>query len=334
MGGCPESAASSELAVSVIVPVRDRVRMLGDLLAGLDLQTFRSFEVLVVDDGSTDGSGDLAGARTVVGRPVRVLNAGGNGAVRARELGVTESQGDILAFTDSDCVPDPAWLDCAMAAFGDGADAVNGATRPMRPLRPFERSMESGREGLYPTCNVLYRRELFERLGGFDAEAAFRWRFRLTKRAQGLGFGEDTLLGWQAIRSGADVRFVPDAIVEHQVFPRDLRDFSSRIAQVAAFPAMIKEIPELRETLMEDGVFLGNHARVPLYVILVAMLARRRRLAALALGWWALSRLDSLRRSPYSAAEQLPWLPAEMLSDVAYATGLVAGSIQARSIVL
>ena len=51
-----------------------------------------------------------------------------------------------------------------MAAFSDGADAVNGQTRPTRPLKPFERSMASGREGLYPTCNVLYRRDLLRRL--------------------------------------------------------------------------------------------------------------------------------------------------------------------------
>jgi glycosyltransferase involved in cell wall biosynthesis len=322
------------VAVSVIVPVRDRSRMLGDLLAGLDKQTFRSFEVIVIDDGSTDGSGELAREAVVADRPVRVLAAEGKGAVVARELGVTQARGAVLAFTDSDCVPDPAWLERAMAAFADGADAVNGETHPSRPLKPFERSMASGLEGLYPTCNVFYRRELFERLGGFDTEAAQRWRFRITRRARGLGFGEDTLLGWQAVRSGADVRFVADAMVEHQVFPRDLKDMSSRIAQVAAFPAMIKEVPELRQTLLQRRLFLGNYARVPLYVTVLALLARRRRLAALALLWWVGARADSLRRSPYPTVELLPWLPAEMATDLAFAAGLVAGSIRVGSLVL
>jgi hypothetical protein len=149
-----------------------------------------------------------------------------------------------------------------------------------------------------------------------------------------LGFGEDTLLGWQAVRSGADVRFVSDAVVEHQVFPRDLRDMSSRIAQVAAFPAMVKEVPELRQTLLARRVFLGNYARVPLYVTVLALVARRRRLAALALLWWVGAKATSLRRSPYSTVELLPWLPAEMATDVAFATALVAGSIRVRSLVL
>ena len=308
--------------------------MLDELLCGLEKQTFRSFEVIVIDDGSLDGSGDLARSWAIAGRPVRVFTGSGAGAVRAREMGVAEARGHILAFIDSDCVPDPAWLQCAMEAFGTGADAVNGLTRPMRPLRPLERSMSSGEEGLYPTCNAFYRSELFARLGGFDVNAAARWRFRLTKRAKGLGFGEDTLLGWQAVRNGATVRFVPEVVVEHQVFPRDFRDMSSRIAQVAAFPAMVKEIPELRVTLMQDGVFLGTRARLPLYLTVVALIAGRRRVAALAFCWWCISRVDSLRRSPYPLTEQLPWLPAEMLCDIAYATGLVAGSIQARSVVL
>ena len=151
---------------------------------------------------------------------------------------------------------------------------------------------------------------------GFDTVA--RWRF-LDHPLLGTGSGEDTLLGWQAVRSGADVRFVPDAVVEHQVFPRDLRDMSSRIAQVAAFPAMVKEVPELRQTLLARRVFLGNYVRVPFYVTVLALVARRRRMAALALLWWVGVKVNSLRHSPYPTVELLPWLPAEMATDVALA---------------
>jgi hypothetical protein len=211
---------------------------------------------------------------------------------------------------------------------------VHGSTRPMRALKPLERSMASGTEGLFPTCNVFYERGLFDRLGGFDAEAGTRWRFRPDSRARGLGFGEDTLLGWQAVRSGADVRYVPDAIVEHQVFPPDARDLISRIAQVAAFPAMTKELPELRATLMRRRIFLGNFSRLPLYATVVAMALRRYGIGRLTVAWWVLVRLRALRRSPYPTLEQLAWLPAEMALDVATAAALVAGSIRARSVVL
>jgi glycosyltransferase involved in cell wall biosynthesis len=308
--------------------------MLAELLTALDKQSYRSFEVIVIDDGSRDGSGELARGTTVVGRPVRVIDGAGRGALAARRTGIAQARGPVLAFTDSDCVPDPVWIEKAAGAMADGAEVVNGYTKPMRPLKPMERSMASGTEGLFPTCNVFYRRDIYDRLGGFDAGAAARWRFRLTSRARDTGFGEDTLLAWQAIRSGADVRYVPDALVEHQVFPPHLVDFVSRLAQVAAFPAMTKELPELRGTLMRRRVFLGNYSRVPFYAAALALGLRQRRLAGMAVTWWILLRLGALRQSPHSTTAQLPWLPVEMAVDVATAGALVLGSVTARSLVL
>ena len=304
------------------------------MLVGLNKQTYRHFEVVIVDDGSSDGSGELARASVVAGRPVRVLQSTGQGALAARQLGIDCSRGSILAFTDSDCVPDPTWLEHAVAAISGGAEMVHGRTRPMRPPKPLERSVASGTEGLYPTCNIFYTRDLYERLGGFDADAASRWRFRVTNRARGLGFGEDVLLGWQAVRSGANVQFVPEAIVEHQVFPPDFWDVMSRIAQVAAFPALTKEVPELRTTLMRRRVLLGDNSRVPLYATLLALGLRRPRVVMLSLGWWVLLRLRALHRSQYATTDQLHWLPVEMAVDVATASALVAGSIRAGSLVL
>jgi hypothetical protein len=308
--------------------------MLGELLAGLDKQTYRPFEVLVIDDGSTDGSGSVAQSAAVADHPVRVLTHAASGALESRRVGVEKAQGSLLAFIDSDCVPDQRWLESAVAAVTEGADMVHGSTRPMRPLRPLERSVASGTEGLFPTCNVVYTRDLYDRLGGFDELAAQRWRFRPGQRAQGLGFGEDTLLGWRAVRSGADVRYAPAAVVEHQVFAPDFGDLVSRTAQVAAFPAMIKEIPELRRTLVRHRVFLGDLTRVPLYLTLAAVALRRPLLTRSALVCWIALRAHRLRRSPHPTLPLLPWLPAEMAMDAATAGALVLGSVRSRTLVL
>jgi cellulose synthase/poly-beta-1,6-N-acetylglucosamine synthase-like glycosyltransferase len=326
--------ASRETTVSVIVPVRDRRDMLRQLLAGLDRQTYRSFEVIVIDDGSLDGSGDLARTSSVAGRPVRVIASPRHGALFARQAGVEASVGSVLAFIDSDCIPEPGWLEHALTALSDDADVVNGNTSPLRPPRPLERSLESGAEGLYPTCNMFYRREVYDRLGGFDADAAARWRFRLTRGARDTGFGEDTLLAWQAVRSGATVRYVPDAAVKHQVFPPDWKELMSRTAQVAAFPAMTKEIPELRGTLMRHRIFLGDCSRVPMYATAFFLALRQRPLAGAAFGWWVAWRLRRLRQSSHSTATLLPLLPAEMAIDVTMAGALLVGSIRAGSLVL
>jgi glycosyltransferase involved in cell wall biosynthesis len=320
--------------VSVVVPVRNRRALLAELLDALEAQTYRDFEVVVVDDGSTDGSGEEAAGRRIADRDVIVLAGEGEGAVAARVVGVRAASGAVLAFTDSDCRPHPKWLESAMAAIDAGADVVNGRTLPARPMAPLERSIWSGEEGLFPTCNMFYRRTTFDAVGGFDAAAGDRWGFRFERRARGLGFCEDTLLGWRAHRAGARVEFVPEAHVDHHVFPPDFRDSLSRAWMMAAFPAVVRELPELRAKLMHHGVLWGPRSRVPVYVTAAAVAARKPWAAAGGVGWWAASRLVELRRQPAPWPDRLRALPQEMLMDVVQAAALVVGSARARTLLL
>ena len=331
MGGNGQHGAPR---VSVIVPVKDRAAMLGDLLDALARQTCTDLEVIVVDDGSTDGSGEVARRKVVAGRPVRVLDGAGNGAVAARQLGVGVARGAILAFTDSDCVPSPGWIAAALAAFDDGADIVNGRTAPIRDTLPLERSMGSGEEGLYPTCNMFYRRAAYDAAGGFDGELGDRWGFRPDRRSRGDGFGEDTLLAWRVIRAGGEVRYVPEALVEHAVFAPDVTDILSRTARVAAFPAMVRDVPELRSTLLRWRWQLGQRTRLPVYGLALALAGRQRVPAALMAIWWVGQRLRELRRFPIPWRRRLQCLPVEMATDVITAGALVVGSARARSITL
>jgi len=324
--------AGAPPAVSVVVPFRDRRPLLRELLDGLAAQTWTDLEVVLVDDGSTDGAADEATGRVVGGRPVTVLRREGGGAVAARQAGVAAARGRILAFTDSDCVPDPGWLAAGVAAIEAGADVVQGHTRPARPRRPLERSLWVVDEGLYPTCNVLYRREAYEAAGGFDAGIADRYGFRPGSRAKGLGFGEDTLLGWRVRRAGR-AAYVPEALVAHAVFPPDLRDQLSRTLQGAAFPALVREIPELRGTLLTQGVFLGP-SRPPLYLALVLAVTGRRRLAALAAGAWVRAHWRGCRRNEPSRRRCVQTLPVLLATDVVMAGALVSGSVRARTVVL
>jgi glycosyltransferase involved in cell wall biosynthesis len=315
--------------VSVIIPVRDRRELLGRCLDALGAQSFRDFEVVVVDDGSTDGSGDVASAHAA-----RVIRTEGVGAVQARVAGIAAATGDVLAFTDSDCEPVPQWLAEAVAAVDAGADLVNGRTRPARPTLPLERSMGSGLDGLYPTCNVVYRRRAYEAAGGFDADAGRRWGFRPDRRSRGDGFGEDTLLAWRVVRAGGEVRYVPEAEVVHAVFPPDAVDVLSRTVRVAAFPALVREVPELRRTLLRWRWQLGARTRLPLYVVVAATVVRRPRLAGTALVWWVGTRLVELRRFPIPWRRRFAVLPVELAIDVLTATSLAVGSIRARSVTL
>lgn len=327
------SSSTRSPRVAVIVPVRNRRDLLQHTLEALAAQTFADHEVIVVDDGSTDGSGDVAIAQAQRGLPVRLVRGDGRGAVAARTLGVAETSAPILAFTDSDCRPDARWLEAAVAAIDQGADVVQGLTRPSGPVRPLERSVWSlTDDGLFATCNVLYRRTMFESMGGFDGQAGERLGFRPGSRLRGYGFGEDTLLGWRARRAGR-AAFVPEAIVEHAVLPPDLTDAFTRAWTMGAFPGLLREVPELR-ALMADDLRRGFRRRLPLYLLVASMVARRRSLATVVMGAWIGERWLELRHVDASTTRRLKTLAVLTGMDATHAVALVWGSIRARNLVL
>ncbi|MEY2426530.1 MAG: hypothetical protein QOI61_2102, partial [Actinomycetota bacterium] len=103
--------------VSVNIAVKDRRALLARCLDGLAAQSFRDFEVVVVDNGSTDGTAEEAATREHEFPLTIVTELGSLGAVR--NAGVRASRGDLVAFVDSDCVPTPDWLAHGIAAFAD-----------------------------------------------------------------------------------------------------------------------------------------------------------------------------------------------------------------------
>lgn len=316
--------------VSVIVPVRDRRDLLGRLLDGLAAQTYRDFELIVVDDGSRDGSADLAEAEHRF--PVRVIRQQGAGAVAARDAGVAASQAAVLAFTDSDCVPSPGWLAAGVAAIDADNDVVMGHTHALRPRRVLERSLHVEDNGLYPTCNVFYRRTAFDAAGGFDAGLGKRIGFSLGRRAKDLGIGEDTLLGWRVRRAGPSA-YVPAADVGHAVFPFELKDHFSRTLQAGAFPGLVKQVPELRRSMLQARVFLGT-SRVALYLACVLLVAQLPYQALVAVAVFAGVQLGRVLRAPGSLKRRLLAYPIVVATDVVTAGALLAGSIRSLSLVL
>jgi hypothetical protein len=97
---------------------------------------------------------------------------------------------------------------------------------------------------------------------------------------------------------------------------------------------MVKEIPELRRTLVRWGWQLGRRTRLPVYALVPAVALRRPPLVALVVLWWAGLRLQELRRFPLPWRRRLQVLPVEMGLDVLTAGALVTGSARARSVLL
>ena len=196
--------------ISVVITVRNEAPHLPRLFDSLLVQE-GPFEVVVVESESRDRTREIADeyAQRHPGL-IRVLSHPGSRGI-GRNTGVAASRGDLVAFVDGDCFPDSQWLK-ALRASANSAPILAGQTitvgRPQFGHLERVELFQSGYDVTYPSCNLLYRRALFDQLGGFDP------RFITA---------EDIDLNLRAVRAGAAIRFVPDAVVYHHLRTTFLR---------------------------------------------------------------------------------------------------------------
>lgn len=343
----PEPAAPvpAPRRVSVVLVTHDRLPLVTRTLDALAAQTRPADEVLVVDNGSTDGTAALLAAREAAADPpgLRVLTRPGNLPVaEGRNLAVAAATGDVLAFTDDDCRPRPTWLEGLLAGFGEGVGLVQGRTTadPAQPLEPLSRTQWTPAEfGLYETCNVAYTRDALAAApppggpGPFDLAFADVVARALGRRWARYPFGEDTELGWRVRRAGAQSRFAVHAVVDHEVSPPDPGLLVRRAALAAGFPVLVRRVPELRETFLWHRVVLGPQ-RAALWLALAgvaAAAAGRDPRPLLAVAPYA-DRVIGPRRPGRRA--RLAAAPTVVARDLRETRALVAGSVRARSVVL
>jgi glycosyltransferase involved in cell wall biosynthesis len=308
----------------VIVPARDCQGTLARTLAGLEEQELEDgFEVLVVDDGSRDGTAELARRSPVV---TEVVRGPGDGPAAARNLGAGHAAAPRLAFLDADCEPAPGWLAAGVAALG-GDDLVQGRVRPRPevPLGPFDRTIWVNRaHGLFESANMFATRELFEELGGFES-----W----LRPRRGIELGEDVLFGWRARRAGARTGFCADALAWHEVFARGARAYAAERLRLRFFPAMAARIPELREEFLYRRWFLNRRSALfDLAVAGAAAAAVRRSPLPLAA---TLPYLRELRRhAARGGRDQAAVAAGDLAADAVGLAAMTAGSARYRSLVV
>jgi glycosyltransferase involved in cell wall biosynthesis len=243
--------------IAVVAATHNRSERLAALLEALRGQTLGTtrFEVVIVDDASSDGTRELLAdaaqrgdlALTVLRHPAS------QGPAVARNAGWRSARAPIVAFTDDDCRPSPGWLEAGLGAMaatanGTGEAIVQGRTEPdpdeADRLGPFTRSLNvPALDHWYATANMFYARSTLERLGGFDETTFSR------------PGGEDTDLAWRAIGEGVPTGFSDEARVWHAVHELGALkrlQFATRWDETMA---VFGRYPELRRLTLIRGLF-------------------------------------------------------------------------------
>jgi O-antigen biosynthesis protein len=199
--------------ISVVVCTYNGEPTIRDCLEGLSELEYPDYEVIVVDDGSTDGTAKIAGEYDL-----RLISTENRGLSSARNTGMEAATGEIVAYTDDDARPDPCWLAYLAAGFlstehagiggpnitppGDGIIADCVANAPGGPVHVLLSDQEAEH---IPGCNMAFRKSYLQAIGGFDPQ------FRVA--------GDDADVCWRLRQGGWTLGFSPAAVVWHHRRP-------------------------------------------------------------------------------------------------------------------
>lgn len=235
-------ALASKPSISVVVPAYNAEKVIDRCLDALLDQTVpaEKVEVIVVDDGSSDGTS----ARIQAHSSVRLIRHEHAGPAAARNLGVQRAAGEIVLFTDADCAAAPDWIEKMAAPFALGrhagepaVDGVKGAylTRQAEPVARFvqaeyeDRYEHMARQDsidFVDTYAAGYRRDVLLMHGGFDT-------------AFPAASVEDQELSYRLAAAGHRLVFVPDARVYHMGHPDNLWAYARRKAKIGYWKALV-----------------------------------------------------------------------------------------------
>jgi glycosyltransferase involved in cell wall biosynthesis len=208
-GTCPPKPASVPM-VSVVICAYNAERTMRQCLESLRKLDYPNFEVVIVDDGSRDNTAAIS----MDFPEFRLVRQPNKGLSFARNVGMQAARGEIIAYTDSDCVVDPHWLTLMARAMEQGGfDGCGGpnlsphedgrieACCSASPGAPCHVLVGDTRAEHLAGCNMVFARAALEKVGGFDAQFTTA--------------GDDVDVCWRMIDAGLKIGFCASAFVWH-----------------------------------------------------------------------------------------------------------------------
>lgn len=215
--------------VSIVVPTYNRVRFLPACLVSLCSQTYPSdrYEIILVDDGSTDGTAEAA--RAILhqwGGTFQVIQKPNGGPASARNTGIWAAAGEFIAFIDADCVAERDWLAqlasalCQSNAAGVGGPLVNVSPKAWVPYYLsassfFRHRVRRGRVDYLLTANAAFRRSALLQVRGFSERPGI--------------WSEDADLSFRLTQAGHKLLLADGGIVSHFGTPLSLRSLITNL---------------------------------------------------------------------------------------------------------
>ena len=207
----PISASMEFPRFTVVVCTYNGARTIRECLAGISRLEYPDFEVIVVSDGSTDGTNAIVSEF----KNVRLIATTNHGLSHARNIGLKAATGSIVAYIDDDAWPDPHWLHFLAFAFNETSHAGIGGPN-LAPLDSgfVERCVDGAPGGPVhvlltddtaehlPGCNMAFRKDDLEAIGGFDPT------YRVA--------GDDVDVCWRILKRGWTLGYHGSAVVWHR----------------------------------------------------------------------------------------------------------------------
>jgi len=328
------------MKASVILPTHNRAYILKYCIQYILNQNISDYEVIVIDDASTDNTPDLVSPLTTSHCPKTTLKYirldKQKGPYVARNIGIKEASGNIIAFIDDDCVATKDWLTNGLTAFSDtNLGIVQGKTEAkidfdvkeeLKKGHFFFRGVQILNAGWqYQTCNIFYRKSALIAANVFDER---------------LHAGEDTDLGTRVKNLGYSYAFIQSALVYHNVDQISLTSYLKDYKRSQYVPLYFKKHKELREKLFwryfwskYDFFLTIAILSIPLgllvspFLLLLALPYLLSTFLRFHLVTVKMGRLLTL-------CYRIAMAPFSVLSDIVHISYFIIGSIRYRSIVI
>lgn len=254
----------SQIEVSIIIPTFNRKESLKKTLNSLFDQTYPAakYEVIVCDDNrSKDGTEGMV-KKLMMDAPcdLRYFKVIKRGIAAARNVGVENARGEIVGFTDDDCVVSSTWIEAAIKYFED--TKISGIAGMTIPIKEYEekglftivQTREFKEEGDYAACNIFYRKKALVEVGGFNEE------FVMAR--------EDADLALRLKEKNNEISFGKDLIVYHDVIIKSIIPYLKSLKRWKYEVLFLREHPE--SEVKKDLIFgfINKRHFYPIFFVL------------------------------------------------------------------